>query len=139
MIWLCRMENCQIIQELDLHKFRTRWIPRALSEDHKARRMLSSASFLQQYANRGYDFFEALSLETRHGFTINPWRKTCNHGVENYRDPAIEKIQGGKFGNLLVNCVLGPQGCTGSGFHGQLHKNQCSVILCNPKTVTNSH
>jgi hypothetical protein len=24
-----------------------------------------------------------------------------------------------KTGNLLVNCVLGPQACTGSGFYGQ--------------------
>jgi hypothetical protein len=42
-----------------------------------------------------------------------PGDKTFKHGVETYWFPAIEKNF--KMGNLLVNCVLGPQDCTGSG------------------------
>jgi hypothetical protein len=75
MTWVCRMGNCQIIQELGLQKVRARWILRALSEDHTARRIVSILSFLQQYANRGHDFLEAWYLQTRHEFTMTPWRQ----------------------------------------------------------------
>jgi hypothetical protein len=50
----------KIIQELEFHKFCARWVPRALSEDHKAQRMVSALSFLQQYAIHCHDFLKCI-------------------------------------------------------------------------------
>jgi len=36
------------------------WVPRALSEDHKAQGMFSAVSFLLQYAIHGHDFLERI-------------------------------------------------------------------------------
>jgi hypothetical protein len=42
----------------------------------------------------------------------------------------IEKIQDGQIGWQSDGYgVLGPQGCTVGGFHGNGHNNQCSLIL----------
>jgi len=109
-IWICSMrqfgsvawDNCQIIQELGLHKFRARWIPLALSEHHKPRRMVSSVSFLQQYPNRGHDFLETWSLETRHWFTITPWRQNVQAWSGNLLVPRDrKKFQDGKSAGKL--------------------------------------
>lgn len=50
----------RIIQELGFHKVCTRWALGALSEDHKAQRMISALSFLQQYAFHDHDFLDRI-------------------------------------------------------------------------------
>lgn len=50
----------RIIQELGLHKVCERRALGALSEDHKAQRMASAVSFLQQYAIHENDFLERI-------------------------------------------------------------------------------
>lgn len=50
----------RIIQELGFHMVCARWALGALSEDHKAQRMVSAVSFLQQYAIHDHDFLERI-------------------------------------------------------------------------------
>jgi hypothetical protein len=50
----------RVIQELGFHKFCALWALGAMSEDHKAQRMVSALSFLQQYAIHDHDFLERI-------------------------------------------------------------------------------
>jgi hypothetical protein len=49
----------RITLELGFHNVCARWVLRALLEDHKAQRMVSALSFLQQYAIHG-NFFRCI-------------------------------------------------------------------------------
>jgi hypothetical protein len=83
----------RIIQELGLHKVCERWALGALSEDHKAQRMVTAVPFLQQYAIHDHDFLERIVTGDE---TWVPGDKTCKPGVETSRVPATGKMQDGK-------------------------------------------
>jgi hypothetical protein len=131
----------RIIQELGFHKVCARWVPRALSEDHKAQRMACVLSFLQQYAILSHEFLERIVTGDEtwvHHHTPETKVQAWSGNIPGPRQQ--RKIQDGQIGWQIDGYgVLGPQRCTVGGVYGKTHNNQCSVILCNTRTFKNSH
>ena len=123
------------IIQLGFHKVCARGVPRTLSEDHKAQRMVSAHStnnmpFIVMISSN------AFSLATRRRFIIISRRQKVLAGSEIVSVPRDKKNS--KQANLLAQC-FGTARVYCCGFHGKEHNNQCNVILCNPRKVISSH
>jgi hypothetical protein len=88
------------MQELGLHKTGARWVPRALSEDHKVQRKVIALSFLQQYAIHDHIFLKCIVTGDDVVSPITPQRQTVQEWSGNIPDPCDQKIS--RWANLVA-------------------------------------
>lgn len=88
------------MQESGFHKTGAQWVLQALSEDHKAQRMVIALSFLQQYAIHGHDFLKRIVTGDDVASPIILQRQTVQAWSGNIRSPCDQKIS--RWANLLA-------------------------------------